>query len=90
MLRFDAKYLTRFNELISTFKQKITQADLQSSYKSQISPLIDTYQSAFQNLVKAQTQLGLDLDSGALGVMRINAEKKQSGCWSKLLSQLSW
>ncbi|ETJ48525.1 methyl-accepting chemotaxis protein, partial [Pseudoalteromonas agarivorans] len=75
MLRFDAKYLTRFNELISTFKQKITQADLQSSYKSQISPLIDTYQSAFQNLVKAQTQLGLDLDSGALGVMRINAEK---------------
>ncbi|ATC80935.1 MULTISPECIES: methyl-accepting chemotaxis protein [Pseudoalteromonas] len=75
MLRFDAKYLTRFNELISTFKQKITQADLQSSYKSQISPLIDTYQSAFQNLVKAQTQLGLDLDSGALGVMRINVEK---------------
>ncbi|WP_338362687.1 methyl-accepting chemotaxis protein [uncultured Pseudoalteromonas sp.] len=75
MLRFDAKYLTRFNELISTFKQKITQADLQSSYKSQISPLIDTYQSAFQNLVKAQTQLGLDLDSGALGVMRGNVEK---------------
>lgn len=75
MLRFDAKYLTRFNELISTFKQKITQADLQSSYKSQIRPLIDTYQSAFQNLVKAQTQLGLDLDSGALGVMRINVEK---------------
>ncbi|WP_286939266.1 MULTISPECIES: methyl-accepting chemotaxis protein [unclassified Pseudoalteromonas] len=75
MLRFDAKYLTRFNELISTFKQKITQADLQSSYKSQINPLIDTYQSAFQNLVKAQTQLGLDLDSGALGVMRINVEK---------------
>ncbi|MCQ8886575.1 methyl-accepting chemotaxis protein [Pseudoalteromonas agarivorans] len=75
MLRFDAKYLTRFNELISTFKQKITQADLQSSYKSQINPLIDTYQSAFQNLVKAQTQLGLDLESGALGVMRINVEK---------------
>lgn len=75
MLRFDAKYLTRFNELISTFKQKISQADLLSSYKSQITPLIDTYQSDFQNLVKAQTQLGLDLDSGALGVMRINVEK---------------
>ena len=75
MLRFDAKYLTRFNELVSTFKQKISQADLLSSYKSQITPLIDTYQSDFQNLVKAQTQLGLDLDSGALGVMRINVEK---------------
>ncbi|KPZ59197.1 Methyl-accepting chemotaxis protein CtpH [Pseudoalteromonas sp. P1-13-1a] len=75
MLRFDAKYLTRFNNLISTFKQKITQANLQSSYKSQINPLIDTYQVAFQNLVKAQTELGLDLDSGALGVMRINVEK---------------
>ncbi|KPZ61803.1 methyl-accepting chemotaxis protein [Pseudoalteromonas sp. P1-7a] len=75
MLRFDAKYLTRFNNLISTFKQKITQANLQSSYKSQINPLIDTYQVAFQNLVKVQTELGLDLDSGALGVMRINVEK---------------
>lgn len=75
MLRFDAKYLTRFNNLISTFKQKITQANLQSSYESQINPLIDTYQVAFQNLVKAQTELGLDLDSGALGVMRINVEK---------------
>lgn len=75
MLRFDTKYLSRFNDLISTFKQKITQADLQSSYKSQITPLIDTYQVAFENLVKAQTQLGLDLNSGALGVMRINVEK---------------
>ncbi|WP_282130761.1 methyl-accepting chemotaxis protein [Pseudoalteromonas aliena] len=77
MLRFDDKYLGRFNESINTFKQQIASADLLSSYKAQITPLIDTYQNEFKTLVQAQTELGLDLNSGALGVMQESVNKSE-------------
>ncbi|MBE0360489.1 MULTISPECIES: methyl-accepting chemotaxis protein [Pseudoalteromonas] len=77
MLRFDDKYLGRFNESINTFKQQIASADLLSSYKTQITPLIDTYQNEFKTLVQAQTELGLDLNSGALGVMQESVNKSE-------------
>jgi len=78
MLRFDIKYLGRFNEGINTFKQQIAAAQLPSDYKTQINPLIDTYQSEFRTLVQAQTELGLDLESGALGVMRDSVDKSDA------------
>ena len=78
MLRFDIKYLGRFNEGINTFKQQIAAAQLPSDYKAQINPLIDIYQSEFQTLVQAQTKLGLDLESGALGVMRDSVDKSDA------------
>ncbi|KTF16504.1 methyl-accepting chemotaxis protein [Pseudoalteromonas carrageenovora] len=78
MLRFDIKYLGRFNEGINTFKQQIAAAQLPSDYKTQINPLIDTYQSEFKTLVQAQTELGLDLESGALGVMRDSVDKSDA------------
>ena len=77
MLRFDDKYLGRFNEIINTFKQQIASADLSSSYKAQITPLINTYQKEFETLVQAQTQLGLDLNSGALGIMQESVNKSE-------------
>ncbi|TMO05904.1 methyl-accepting chemotaxis protein [Pseudoalteromonas sp. S558] len=77
MLRFDDKYLGRFNESINTFKQQIASADLLSSYKTKITPLIDTYQNEFKTLVQAQTELGLDLNSGALGVMQESVNKSE-------------
>ncbi|MCQ8890568.1 methyl-accepting chemotaxis protein [Pseudoalteromonas carrageenovora] len=78
MLRFDIKYLGRFNEGINTFKQQIAAAQLPSDYKTQINPLIDTYQSEFKTLVQAQIELGLDLESGALGVMRDSVDKSDA------------
>ncbi|TMP05654.1 methyl-accepting chemotaxis protein [Pseudoalteromonas sp. S3178] len=78
MLRFDIKYLGRFNEGINTFKQQIAAAQLPIDYKTQINPLIDTYQSEFKTLVQAQTELGLDLKSGALGVMRDSVDKSDA------------
>ena len=78
MLRFDIKYLGRFNEGINTFKQQIAAAQLPGDYKTQINPLIDTYQSEFKTLVQAQTELGLDLESGALGVMRDSVDKSDA------------
>ena len=78
MLRFDIKYLGRFNEGINTFKQQIAAAQLPSDYKTQINPLVDTYQNEFKTLVQAQTELGLDLESGALGVMRNSVDKSDA------------
>jgi len=78
MLRFDIKYLGRFNEGINTFKQQIAAAQLPSDYKTQINPLVDTYQNEFKTLVQAQIELGLDLESGALGVMRNSVDKSDA------------
>jgi len=78
MLRFDIKYLGRFNEGINTFKQQIAAAQLPSEYKTRINPLVDTYQNEFKTLVQAQTELGLDLESGALGVMRNSVDKSDA------------
>jgi len=78
MLRFDRKYLERFNKGIDTFKQQITSAELLSSYKAQILPLLNTYQNEFKTLVQAQTELGLELNSGALGVMRQNVDQSDA------------
>ncbi|MBQ4799427.1 methyl-accepting chemotaxis protein [Pseudoalteromonas sp. MMG006] len=78
MLRFDTKYLGRFNEGINTFKQQIASAQLPSEYKTRIIPLIDTYQDEFKTLVQAQTELGLDLESGALGIMRNSVDKSDA------------
>ncbi|MDO6547370.1 methyl-accepting chemotaxis protein [Pseudoalteromonas carrageenovora] len=78
MLRFDIKYLGRFNEGINTFKQQIAAAQLPSEYKTRINPLVDTYQNEFKTLVQAQIELGLDLESGALGVMRNSVDKSDA------------
>ncbi|MBQ4858328.1 methyl-accepting chemotaxis protein [Pseudoalteromonas sp. MMG007] len=78
MLRFDTKYLGRFNEGVNTFKQQIASAQLPSEYKTRIIPLIDTYQDEFKTLVQAQTELGLDLESGALGIMRNSVDKSDA------------
>ena len=70
MLRFDTKYLTRFDETISTLQERLSDSLIIGSTKSELKSLISTYQTAFQALVKAQVALGTDLDSGALGEMR--------------------
>ncbi|MEC8324649.1 MAG: methyl-accepting chemotaxis protein [Pseudomonadota bacterium] len=75
MLRLDKKYLTRFNNNINVFKSNIQQADFDSSYRSELLTLLDTYQREFSALVSAQEALGLDLESGALGKMAASVAK---------------
>ncbi|WP_404341296.1 methyl-accepting chemotaxis protein [Pseudoalteromonas mariniglutinosa] len=70
MLRLDSKYLTRFNDLVDTLQTQFNNADFETRYKQQLQSLLSDYQVSFQALVDAQIQLGLDLESGALGVMR--------------------
>ncbi len=74
MLRFDTKYLTKFNELVADFESAIKVAELDGNYETQLQALLTTYQTKFKALVDAQVLLGLDLDSGALGKMKQSVE----------------
>lgn len=75
MLRLDEKYLANFQDHVDTLQQKITSSLLSQNIKSNLKNLLSNYQSAFQTLVKAQLELGVDLDSGALGRMQQSVEQ---------------
>ncbi|MBE0366585.1 methyl-accepting chemotaxis protein [Pseudoalteromonas aurantia] len=75
MLRLDLKYLTKFDKLISTFSTQISQAGFDNNYQNNLLSLVDEYQNKFEALVSAQQTLGLSLDDGALGKMKINVQK---------------
>jgi methyl-accepting chemotaxis protein len=70
MLRLDEKYLTRWKDNASAFVVDINASDLGSSTKSALLDSINTYQSAFENLVAGQISLGLSSSQGKLGEMR--------------------
>ncbi|MEQ3512522.1 methyl-accepting chemotaxis protein [Pseudoalteromonas sp. BZB3] len=61
MLRLDTKYLGKFNKTYDELYPKL------QSYG--LSPLLLEYKNKFTNLVDAQVELGVSLDSGALGEM---------------------
>ena len=61
MLRLDIKYLDKFNKTYDELYPKLQPYGL--------APLLLEYKNKFTNLVDAQVELGLSLDSGALGEM---------------------
>ena len=75
MLRLDTKYLDRFNKLAVELKQQVSAADLPNQTRSQLASLMSNYQGKFTALVEAQVALGVDLNSGALGKMRVSVKK---------------
>ncbi|TMP77341.1 methyl-accepting chemotaxis protein, partial [Pseudoalteromonas ruthenica] len=62
MLRFNLKYLTKFDKLIATFNTQITQAGFERPYQDNLLVLVAEYQQKFGALVSAQQTLGLSLD----------------------------
>lgn len=78
MLRLDIKYLSRFDDTITKLEQSLSRSTIDSNTKSQLNSLIATYQSSFQALVKAQVELGVNLESGALGKMRESVSKSDT------------
>ncbi|ALU43778.1 methyl-accepting chemotaxis protein [Pseudoalteromonas rubra] len=78
MLRLDLKYLKKFDDQISKFEGQVKAAGFDAQYERQIQTLIKQYQTRFRNLVDAQTKLGLDLQSGALGSMKKSVEQSDA------------
>jgi methyl-accepting chemotaxis protein len=75
MLRLDEKYLTRWQDNAAIFSDNIKESSLDSSFKTDISQSISAYQSAFENLVSAQKEMGLNSNSGIQGTMRATVHK---------------
>ncbi len=70
MLRLDEKYFTRWQDNAAIFTNNINESALNASQKSQTIELLSAYEGAFQNLVEAQKEMGLNSNSGIQGVMR--------------------
>lgn len=87
MLRFDIKYLDKFNDITELLNKKIAQAGFDSGYQSQLTNLLGSYQTKFDALVQAQVALGLDLNSGALGKMK-SSVKESDAVVSKITSDI--
>ncbi len=75
MLRLDEKYLTRWQDNAVIFSDNINESSLDSALKTQITEYLSAYQTAFENLVSAQKEMGLNSSSGIQGVMRTTVHK---------------
>ncbi|WP_394192867.1 methyl-accepting chemotaxis protein [Pseudoalteromonas atlantica] len=75
MLRLDMKYLSRFEGIANDLEQQIKGSSINSNTRNELVSLLSSYKSKFTALVNAQKSLGLDLDSGALGKMRVSVKK---------------
>ncbi len=64
MLRFDLKYLDKFNDGIATLKNNVSGSDLSNDVKNNIYSLANTYQTKFTTLVQTEQKKGLSRDSG--------------------------
>lgn len=70
MLRFDKKYLAKFDALIASFLQALSQSQSRID-KSQVTEKIQVYQQRFKQLVAGEEKKGLSENSG------LRAELKQ-------------
>lgn len=75
MLRLDMKYLSRFEGIVNDLEKAIKNSSINSNTRSQLVSLLASYEDKFTALVNAQVSLGLDLDSGALGKMRVSVKQ---------------
>jgi len=75
MLRLDEKYLTRWQDNAAIFSDNINESSLDSAVKTQITEYLSAYQTAFENLVSAQKEMGLNSSSGIQGAMRTTVHK---------------
>ena len=70
MLRLDDKYVDRLKNNAAKLINNVNASDLSATNKSQIIDLLNSYETAFINLVTAQKQLGYHEKMGLLGAMR--------------------
>ena len=73
MLRVDEKYVTKFNDNIVNLANTLTASSLAN--KGDIQNLLNTYQTAFDDLVAQQKVIGFDQNKGLQGEMRETIHK---------------
>ena len=78
MLRRDVKYLDKFDAGMQTFRQQLILESMPASELSNIQSYLAIYESKFKQLAKAETDIGLDAKSGALGKLRATIHQTES------------
>ena len=64
MLRFDLKYLDKFNDGVDTLSSNIRMSDIDPATQSTLQSYLSDYKKKFRTLVDAETEKGLDAQSG--------------------------
>ncbi|AWB67305.1 methyl-accepting chemotaxis protein [Saccharobesus litoralis] len=75
MLRYDKKYLGKFDSGIDNFYNALDANFVGQDYVPELKRLLNKYKSEFKLLVEKQEQIGLDPKSGALGDLRATIHK---------------
>lgn len=78
MLRLDLKYLDAFNQEADSFLQLLTNSNHSLTKKQTIKTLIKEYDQAFNALVEASNQKGLNSTQGLLGAMRSSVHQSET------------
>jgi len=75
LLRFDLKYLDKFNKDIVTFENRLQQSELPLEQTEQIAALLKAYQADFTKMVNGYVTIGLSSNKGIRGQMRSAVHK---------------
>ncbi len=78
MLRYDLKYLNKFNKDFSVIKSTLANSLHSQSHKESINKYLDKYKIDFVALVKSYQVKGLTSKSGLLGEMRATVHKTET------------
>ena len=87
MLRYDLKYLDKFNKDFQGFNQSLNESYLDENLRKQISNHMVAYERDFKALVDSNVELGLSPSEGLMGEMRstIHKSEKQLEVLNKLI-----
>ena len=87
MLRYDLKYLDKFNKDFQGFNQSLNESFLDENLRKQISNHMVAYERDFKALVDGNVELGLSPSEGLMGEMRstIHKSEKQLKVLNKLI-----
>lgn len=70
LLRFDLKYLDKFNQDVAAFERSLLESDLMETQKREILAGLLQYQNDFKKMVDGYVVLGIDSEQGLRGEMR--------------------
>lgn len=78
MLRYDPKYIDKFDADLVKFTNHLNQSSINSNTKSQINAAMQKYSVEFKSFTAKMQSIGLDSKSGQLGEMRGNIHKSET------------
>jgi methyl-accepting chemotaxis protein len=78
MLRWDPKYLDKFNKDFEVMQQDLKSSEVPSALKQQIDQLMHSYADRFRQFVELAQQKGLTSEQGVHGEMRTSIHQSES------------